>query len=104
MDSIIKIQFAERCAWRAVYISWTATETRGYSLVPLGIEKRILTLGVDPEPGKPKVFGCVFGRDFRFRVPLLFPWKSTTNRLRVWLYQKENRLWHSLDGRYRGLK
>ena len=102
-DSAIYVSFADGCAWRAVYVRWTAVERQGCYVVPTGRERRLLTLGIDPNDGtKPQVFGNVLGLDFRFRLPVLrWSMRVVSCRPLYWFYRKQSAFWHRVDGRYR---
>ncbi len=100
----MKIQFSEKCAWRATYLK-TAT---GF---------QFFHFGVDPHDGvKPKFFGALTIRKpgwkpgdraivhWHWRIALPWvAWGSTYRKPRwLWLplYQVVRRFWHNVDGRY----
>lgn len=100
----MKIQFAEKCAWRAIYVQTDL----GY---------RFFHIGVDPNDGvQPKCFGRVSVRlpvrnhdgryllnwGWRFTLPWV-AWGSTYRKPHwFWLplYKVMRRFWHNVDGRF----
>ncbi len=106
----MRVTFARRCAWRAIYLSTNGSQDWG----PF----QFAHLGVDPNNGsRPQVFGefpfwarrtCtgrLVARVFRFRLPLPripWGWCMATKYARpvVWAYSLSHRFWHRVDGRY----
>lgn len=78
----MKIQYAEKCAWRAFY----CITNKGYQFAHLGI---------DPTASKPNIFGSLLSMQFRIYLPFMY-WEANESRLkRKW------RNWiTSLDGRF----
>lgn len=97
----ITIQFAERCAWRAFYISRT-TMADGYG------RHQFLHMGVDPKDGvRPQFFGSIGnpwnrrGRSLRWRLPLpRVAWKFPAGPVHRACYRLSSKFWHGVDGRY----
>lgn len=99
----LTIQFAERCQWRAVYVSRQLRDGCG--------RHQFFHMGVNPDSGvRPTFFGGVsnpFCRrgalsfNFSWRLPLpRIRWKHTAGPVRMWAYGLSSRFWHSVDGRY----
>ncbi len=92
---MIKVSFAERCAWRAVYIYLQG--------------KQVAHLGVDPRDGvRPQVFGGIAGgvtsetnwsHSFRLNIPTL-RFKHPSTALYSKAYSLTSRFWHKVDGRF----
>lgn len=93
----MKIAFAEKCQWRAMYVRFG--------------DRQVFHIGVDPNYGvKPTLFGG-FGigswnswikpHGFNFRLPLPWmAWNGSENRVRMFFYNLFTRFWHSVDGRF----
>jgi hypothetical protein len=81
----LSIQFAEHCAWRAVYVFVGG--------------RQIFRLGVDPSASRgPHLFGMVAGREFRLQLPTV-RWTYPMGRVRTWAYSACQRFYFALDGR-----
>lgn len=109
MKRIISWSFAERCAWRAVYVY-------------LG-ERQVFHVGIDPSAGPGPSFFAAFhpfcglglrGRwpvfdsvrvwlyrlgEVRFVVPHI-RWRSGMPAWKLALYRRQGRILHGLDGRF----
>ena len=93
----MKITFAEKCAWRAMYVKVGHTQ--------------VFYIGVDPNNGvKPKLFGGIavgswyswlkpHGFNFRLTLPWV-GWTGSTNPVRMYFYKKLHSFWFAVDGRY----
>jgi hypothetical protein len=95
----LTVQFAERCAWRAFYVSRRTGD--GYRL-------QFLHMGIDPVVGPgPAFFGSVSnpwnarGWSYSWRIGLPYVrWRYPAGRVRMLAYRVSARFWHSLDGRF----
>lgn len=106
---MIQVKFAEKSAWRAVYVYIGKMHGPGpYSGFR---EHKIFHLGIDPNtigPG-PTLFGGFFplprrrGFDFRVKLPHI-SWtmvmRSNYNERLLKLYKLQQTFLHNLDGRY----
>ena len=87
------ITFADRCAWRAVYI-YTARPRFGRHTT------LVAYLGIDPYDGRPEVFGGLLDWSFRFKVPGVVRWRHPMSAWRLKVYGWQQWFFHRLDGRY----
>src|SRR5262245_12282405 len=87
----MRLQFAERCAWRALYLY----RADG---------RQVLRLGVDPHDGvRPALFGAVGRWSLRLTLPYVpWRWVMATRYARpvALLYRASMRFWLGVDGRY----
>ena len=91
-----RLVFADKCAWRAVYV-YSTTGPQWFRI------------GVDPMDGvKPVCFGMIRVGSHQFQWRFVLPyvaWKSTYRFPRgLWLraYGVSKRFWSKVDGRHRG--
>ena len=94
----MRIVFAEKCGWTAVYI-YNAKN------------RKVFHLGIDPGCGGnniPLLFGSVNGWSYRFNLPHI-PWSWVSRhfvnspiryRIIVKLYQASGKFWRLFDRRY----
>ena len=90
MHPLISIQFAERSAWRAVYVYLRGAQ--------------VFHLGVDPNIGRqsrgPEFFGGLPMARLAWRLPLpAYRWRYPMNRLQRAVFNLSQRFWHAVDGR-----
>lgn len=104
---MIQVKFAEKSAWRAVYVYIGKMHGPGpYSGFR---EHKIFHLGIDPDSAKPTIFGGVFpiprhkGFSFRIGVPHI-SWnmvvRSNYNERLTKIYKLQQEFLSNLDGRY----
>lgn len=80
------INFAQKCAWRAMYVSVGG--------------RQVFYIGVDPMNGvNPVLFGGVLRKGFRVRLPAV-KWKSTGGAVWLFFYKLSSKFWLAVDGRY----
>lgn len=91
-----RVAFAERCAWRAVYLRTRS----GWQYFHMGVDPRNGPERVDffggvaiKVPGPRRFIG------FRWRFPLLW---ASWGRSPRWWWRLVSTVTHRLDGRYRG--
>lgn len=104
----MEIKFAEKCAWRAVYVSRELSDSYG--------RHQFFHIGIDPTIGSgPACFGAIsnpwvrgapknrfrFHISWRFKLPTI-QWKYNAGPLRRWAYLKVAGFWHRMDGRFQG--
>lgn len=108
-----EVQYAERCAWRAIYIYRTDPTSPDRPTLDL-----LFTLGIDPTATRPNVFGVLafvsprpwrrgdrvraalypYTR-FRFYLPVI-RWSHPMPAWKQRLYRWQQEQLHALDGRY----
>lgn len=92
----MKVFFAKRCAWRAVYLysnPRSVLETCG---------RQLFVLGLDPTAdGGPRVFIGFFGRVWHRYVPHVRWGMAARWRILMPVYRVQQRLLHRIDGRRR---
>ena len=83
----MKIEFAEKCAWRAAYLF-------------NGKGKQIAHFGIDPDHAGPRLFGAVIGFSWNLRIPTVGFNTAYNHRWLMPLYRIQGRILSGLDGRY----
>lgn len=88
----LTIKFAERCAWRAVYVYRNRKD---------GGQRKVFHISVDPTFSTgPKCSGSILSFSWCFTLPHL-KWKYPAGPVRRWAQNLSSRFWSSLDGRRR---
>lgn len=87
----LHIQFADRCAWRAVYFSTVTNNQR----------RQFMHFSIDPSDCyvKPTFSGSCGRWHWRIRLPVV-RWVPNAGPLRRAFYQASARFWHGMDGRF----
>lgn len=81
------VAFAERCAWRAVYV-YQGTRQLGH-------------IGIDPRGSSgPEVFVSLGRRHLRFTLPHL-RWRYPHGRVWSWAYGLQGRILLRIDSRFK---
>jgi hypothetical protein len=92
MNFPFKVVFAEKCAWRAIYI-----HRPGNQWSKLG--SQLFVLGFDPEFHQPKIFIGLMGKVRRFRLPHISWIMAAGSKFWLPLYRLEQHILHRIDGR-----
>lgn len=87
----MRVKFAEKCAWRAVYVYHK--------------DVQIAYLGFDPESSRPRLFGAIGNkrRDFvkiNWVVPHISWPLAARFQFLLPLYNVQQRVLHRIDGRF----
>jgi len=83
---MLRLTFADQCAWRAVYIYLRDPEGKRAG------DKLIITLGFDPgDCGRATLFGQLFGRIWRIKLPRSNRWARFDGRNAYYLAQRDLR-------------
>jgi hypothetical protein len=88
----MKVMFAEKCAWRAIYFY-------------IG-QRQVFHVGIDPSYSYgPNLFGglelswLTYYKRWRIIIPHI-RWRSGMNRFKLAIYRRQQWFWHKIDGRY----
>lgn len=89
---MIRIAFADGCAWRAVYFYYRHSD---------GLMRKFLHLSIDPSDcyTRPTFSGSVGRWSWRIRLPVV-RWKPNAGPVRRVMYSLSSRFWHGMDGRH----
>lgn len=83
----LRIQFAEKCAWRALYIFRPVDIETGWNRAS---DQQIARIGFDPGNGpRASIFFAVGNKQFRIKLPRWRHW---------WRFDGRNPLYSSYDG------
>lgn len=106
----IKVAFANRCQWRAIYLSVVALRDKQ---CPYGADHQFFRIGINPQHDAigPKLFGAIacpwsrLGFAWSWSIPLPYqPWGSWSvqrgTRVGLWLHRISSQFYFGLDGRY----